>query len=134
MSVASPLPPRARNTAPGEIAPFQDVAAILAGSAGALALVFFRLGAKSSWLDEGFSIALARLTWSGMWRVISLSEPWVPEAFASRYELVSASDFYGLRVFLFARRPAVVGRASGGVQRPPPSVARPSPVPRMPRG
>jgi mannosyltransferase len=72
-----PIAP-AQGAAFGELARSRaDTASMLAASVIVLALVLFRLGSKSVWQDEGFSIALARLNWSGMWRVISLSEPYM---------------------------------------------------------
>jgi mannosyltransferase len=39
------------------------------------ALSFYAIADKSLWLDEAFSVALARLGWSEMWRVITEREP-----------------------------------------------------------
>jgi len=41
----------------------------------AAALSFYSIAAKSVWLDEAISIALARLDWPGMWRAIAAEEP-----------------------------------------------------------
>jgi mannosyltransferase len=41
----------------------------------AAALSFYSIADKSLWLDEAFSVALARLDWSEMWRVITAHEP-----------------------------------------------------------
>ena len=38
------------------------------------ALSFYAIADKSLWLDEAFSVALARLGWSEMWRVITERE------------------------------------------------------------
>jgi mannosyltransferase len=38
------------------------------------ALSFYSIVDKSLWLDEAFSVALARLDWSEMWRVITVRE------------------------------------------------------------
>jgi mannosyltransferase len=38
------------------------------------ALSFYSIADKSLWLDEAFSVALARLDWSEMWRVITVRE------------------------------------------------------------
>ncbi len=40
----------------------------------AAALSFYSIADKSLWLDEAFSVALARLDWSEMWRVITVRE------------------------------------------------------------
>src|SRR5215813_11886992 len=37
-------------------------------------LSFYSIADKSLWLDEAFSVALARLDWSEMWRVITVRE------------------------------------------------------------
>lgn len=41
----------------------------------AAALSFYSLGAKSMWYDEAFSVAVARLDWPAMWRVMRTNEP-----------------------------------------------------------
>ncbi len=41
----------------------------------AAALSAYRIGAQSLWVDEAFSVALARLGWSPMWNVILTDEP-----------------------------------------------------------